>query len=177
MDGQTIVTIVSTVVALLGGAFGVKLLDKWFDRDRLRTETLDHSHQREFADNEQARKWLQEQLRDRDAELDELRKSERTLLERVGILAEQVARQEERSVAQARQIELLQASVEKWGSDYADMKSERDAYRTQKHDADNKLTPVLLRATIAERDLIVKEQEIERLREQLITAATKEAPG
>lgn len=176
MEGRDIVTLALAIIALFGGAFGVKLLDKWFDRDKARSESMGAAHEREFADNEQARRWLQEQLRDRDGELEGLRKSERALLERVGQISEQMARLEERSAAQALQITALQQSVAKWGADYAEMKAERDAYRDQKHTADNKLTSFTLRAQIAERDLAARDQEIERLRGQ-VDAITRRPVG
>lgn len=176
METRDVVTIALAVLGLFGGAFGVKLLDKWFDRDRQRTASLDVSHQREFADNEQARHWLQEQLKDRDSELDELRKSERELLLRVGNLAEQVGRQEERTLAQAGQIQILQDSVAKWGADYAEMKTERDLYRDQKHAAENKATAESLRAQLAARDLLARDQEIERLTGQVAALTPKDPP-
>jgi chromosome segregation ATPase len=189
MDQPTIftviITIVSTVGVLLGGKFGVTLLERLSDQDARQakavadekatnSEATATASRLQFADNEQARIWLREQLDERDAELRGLRERERLLLERVGSLAEQVARQEERSVAQAVQITALQQSVEKWNTAYEKMEKERDMYRDAKHDSDNALSPAILKASILERDVAAKDAEIERLKGQLEAVAKRE---
>lgn len=170
--------VVLAVISLLGGAFGKTLLDRWFDRDRDRLRQAGQAserqakhasieHGRQFADNEQARLWLREQLDERDTDLANLRQSERDLLKRVGELAAQVARQEERSTAQALRIDDLSATVARLGADYAEMKSERDQYRDQKHAVENKLTGETLGRQLAEREVAARDQEIERLHGQI----------
>jgi uncharacterized membrane protein YdfJ with MMPL/SSD domain len=186
MDQPTIltviITIVSTVGVVFGGSFGIKLLEKASDNDARKAkaatdaklaagEATATASKLQFADNEQARIWLREQLDERDAELKGLRERERLLLERVGSLAEQVARQEERSNAQGLQITELQKSVEKWNMAYDKMERERDLYRDQKHDSDKALTPAVLKASILERDLAARDQEIERLKGQIAALA------
>lgn len=166
-DWGPIVTIVSVVCALFGGLFGQKLLDRWFDRDKTNAESSGQRETREFADNEQARRWLQEQLKARDADLHTLRDNETKLLTRVGDLAERLGRFEERANAQAKEISALQDGVGKLGADYQEMKAERDAYREAKHDADNKLTAAILGRERAERELKARDAEIERLRGQM----------
>lgn len=174
MSEQTIVTIIATLVALFSGLFGQKLLDRWFERDKRLDESEDDERKRQFADNEQARRWLSEQLAGRDEELRVARERVLALLTQVGELAAQVARQEERSNAQAAQIEELKVSVAKWNVDYQDMRAERDMYRDAKHDADNKLTPAVLKAQLTERDLASARQEIERLHGQIAALSSKE---
>jgi chromosome segregation ATPase len=164
---QTIVSIITTVAALLGGAFGIKLVDKWSELVKRKDEAAATEDARAFTDSEHARIWLREELRERDEELRAVKDSERTLLKHVGELTAQVARQEERSAAQATQILALQEAMSKLGTDYLEMKGERDAYREQKHEAENKLSAELLRAKLAERDLSARDQEIERLRTQV----------
>jgi chromosome segregation ATPase len=165
--GSILVGIVSSIVGLLAGGFGKTLLDRWFERDKQRTELKATSESRDFEDNEQARRWLHDQLAERDAEVAQLRTSERGLLERVGHLAEQVARHDERSQAQAAQIQVLSDSVAKLGDEYTKLEAERNLYRDQKHEVDNKLAGAVLRANLAERDVVARDQEIERLRGQL----------
>lgn len=173
---QTALTIITTVAALLGGAFGVKLLDKWFERAKDQADDQDDERKREFTDNEQARAWLQTQLGTRDAQLTAVRDSERGLLLDVKTLAEQVARLEERTAAQAIQITALQAAVAKWGSDYLEVKAERDGYRDAKHAVGNQLTAATLRAELAERDIVARNIEIDRLRVQVASALDR-PPG
>jgi chromosome segregation ATPase len=170
---QTIVSIVVAVVGLFGGAFGIKLLDKWSELAKRKDEAAATEDARAFADSESARVWLREELRERDGELRAVKDSERTLLKHVGELTAQVARQEERSAAQAIQITALQEAMTKLGSDYLEMKTERDEYRDQKHELTNRLTGESIRAQLAERDLAARDQEIERLRAQLAAALTR----
>jgi chromosome segregation ATPase len=167
MNEQTVITIIATVCALLGGAFGAKLLDRWFDREKDVTA-------RQFTDNEQARLFLARELKERDEELASIRESERSLLKQVGDLTAQVARQEERGAAHATQIEELRSAVGKWGNDYAEMKAERDRYRDEKHSADNRLTAETLRAQLAARDLSMALSEIDRLKGQLEALSKKD---
>lgn len=166
MEG-IVVPLITTIAALLGGAFGVKLLDRWFDRNKVQMISAGEREQREFADNEQARRWLQEQLKERDEELHTLRANEISLLKQVGELAERLGRHDERANAQGKEIQALQAAVEKIGADYREMKAERDEYRAAKHDADNKLTAAMLRAQLAEREVKARDAEVERLKGQL----------
>lgn len=168
-----IVTIVLAVIALLGGAFGSRLLDRWFDRNKVQMLSAGEREQREFADNEQARRWLQEQLRERDEELQTLRANEIKLLTRVGELGERVGRHDERSSAQGKEIQALQKAVEKLGMDYSEMKGERDLYRKAKHEADNQLTSFSLRAQLAEREVVALKQEIDQLKGQLAALAPR----
>lgn len=151
---------VLAVIGLLGGVFGKTLLDRAFDR-------VGSQSQRSFTDNEQARVWLREQLDEAEKELRAVRENERALLARVGDLAAQVARQEERTNAQTARIDDLSATVARLGADYVEMKAERDRYRDQKHDVDNRLTAESLGRQLAERDRAMQAQEIERLRGQL----------
>jgi chromosome segregation ATPase len=191
MDQPTVLTaaisIVSTVCVLLGGAFGKGLIEKWGDRDAWKAKSAAEARQAasaaeatasklKFEDNEQARQWLREQLDERDAELRDFRKRERELLERVGGLAEQVARQEERSAAQAAQIQQLQILVEKYGTDYVELKAERDQYRDEKHDAMNQLAPLVLKAGLLEREIAAKNAEIEQLKGQVAAISAASTP-
>lgn len=176
MSGEQFLALALAFIGILGGAFGKTLLDRWFDRDRQQSEQTGDRTKRAFADNEQARVWLREQLDDRDEELVKVRESERELLRKVGDLAAQVARQEERTNAQSTRIDDLSQLVAKLGADYAEMKSERDHYRDAKHDIENKLTGESLRRQLVERDNATLIQELERLRGQLdVRVAAKEA--
>jgi chromosome segregation ATPase len=163
----TVVSIVVAVVGLFSGAFGIKLVDKWSDLVKRKDEAAATEDARAFTDSEHARVWLREELRERDEELRAVKDSERTLLKHVGELTAQVARQEERSAAQATQILALQQAMAKLGSDYLEMKTERDEYREAKHDLTNRLTGESLKAQLAERDLAARDLEIERLRTQV----------
>lgn len=166
MNEQTVITLVATVCALLGGAFGVKLLDRWFDRDK------DQSA-RAFTDNEQARVFLSRELKERDEELGAIRASERALLKQVGELQSQVSRMEERGNAHTSQIDELKAAVAKWGIDYAEMKRERDEYRTAKHATDQRLTVESLGRQLSEKDNVMLRAEIDQLKGQLAALANR----
>ncbi len=174
MSQEAVVTIVSVVCALLGGMFGQKLLDRWFDRARLQTEQAGAQSSRSFADNEQARVWLRTQLDERDDELKLVRDSERKLFTEVSELRAQVARQEERTAAQTSRIDDLAARMATLGADYAEMKSERDAYRSDKHELLNKLTVEHGFRQMAEKDLEIARQEIERLKGEVAALAKRE---
>lgn len=174
MTGDQIVQLVTVIVALLGGVFGRSLLDWWRDRDKQNAELSGTAQMRVFADNEQARVWLRDQLAESENELKKVREHERELMTQVADLATLGARNEERINAQAIQIEKLEATFAKLGADYDEMKAERDAYRQSKHDAENKLTAESLRAQLAQRDLVIKDAEIERLKGQLDALAPKE---
>jgi septal ring factor EnvC (AmiA/AmiB activator) len=145
VSGDQIVQIVTLVLAVVGGAFGRDVL-KWFrDRDKTQADLSVTATQRVFADNEQARIWLRGQLDESEKDLKSVREHERELMVQVADLATQGARNEERLNAQAVQIEKLEAMFAKLGTDYAEMKAERDAYRNAKHDADGRLAPALAR--------------------------------
>lgn len=162
------VTIILSIIGLLGaGGLGKTLMDRWSERDRLRAQSDGNNQSLRFTDNEQARLWLRAQLDEAEKELRLVRESERTLLARVGELAAMVARQEERTNAQAARIDDLSAAMTRLDTAYAKMETERDQYRQEKHDAENKLTPLTLRASMAERDLAAKDAEIARLQERL----------
>jgi chromosome segregation ATPase len=182
MNDQVILAIISTVGVILGGAGARHLIVKWFARDRERTKAASEEQvrkskadlvkeERQFTDNEEARRWLSGQLTERDRDLGEVLNRERNLLEKVGELSAHVAQLAERSASQATQIDELKVAVAKWGQDYQEMKAERDAYRLAKHDVENKLTAESLRRQLAERDQIALAQEVERLKGQL-TAVT-----
>lgn len=177
MSTELIVTVVTILGSLLGGAFGVKLLDRWFDRDRQLAEQSGAQTQRAFADNEQARIWLRTQLDEAEKELRAVRENERALMVRMGELAAQVARQEERTNAQAARIDDLSTTVARLGADYAEMKAERDSYRDAKHAAENRLTTEILGRQLAEKDRTSLAQEVERLRGQLDARTTKDGPS
>jgi chromosome segregation ATPase len=127
---------------------------------------------RQFTDNEEARRWLSGQLTERDRDLGEVLNRERALLEKVGELSSHVAQLAERSASQAIQIDELKITVAKWGQDYQEMKAERDSYRTQKHEAENRLTAESLGRQLAERNLEGVSREVERLKGE-ISALTK----
>lgn len=167
MEVRDIVAIVLAIIALLGGMFGQKLLDRWFDREKRRSDHAGNETMRSFADNEQARVWLREQLDESEKDLKVVRENERALLTKVGDLAAQVAGLVERANAQAQQIDELKSAVARWDQDYSEMKAERDAYRAEKHDAMNRLTAEALARQLAEKDLAVAKQEIDRMRGQL----------
>jgi chromosome segregation ATPase len=183
MNEATLYGVVLAVIGLLGGAFGSKLLDRWSEQARIRAKADGDSQSGQFTDSEQARKWLREQLAERDAKLEErdaeireLRVREMALLERVGHLAEAVARQEERLTSQAQQLTALGASVAKVGGEYQKMEAERDRYRDEKHDAVSALTAESLRRQMADRELAARDEEIARLKGQLAAmAGSKEA--
>lgn len=173
MSPETIGTIALAVLTLLGGAFGTKMLDRWFDRNKVQLEAAGEERKLVFSDNEQARRFLQEQLAASDKELQQLRSNEITLLKQMGELAAKVARQEERSDAQAKEIQALQTAAARWGADYVEMKTERDAYRTAKHDADQVLTSERLGRQLSEREVIALKQEIDQLKGQLAAMAPR----
>lgn len=175
MTGEQTLAIILGLIGLVGGAFGTKLLDRWFERDKRLDDAEGDEKKRQFADNEQARKWLSEQLAHRDAELQKVRESERALLQRVGELAAQVARQEERTNAQAGQIADLQKAVSRWEAENREIKAERDDYRAAKHDVENRLTAESLKRQKAEIEGDRMAQEIERLRGQVAALSTKDS--
>jgi chromosome segregation ATPase len=175
VSGDQIVQIVTVVVALLGGVFGRSLLDWWRDRDKAQAEATGSATQRVFADNEQARIWLRAQLDESEQELKAVREREHALMLQVADLATLGARNEERLNAQAVLIDEMRAQMGKLGADYAEIKRERDDYRSAKHDSDNKLTAESLRAQLALKDIALKDAEIERLKGQ-ITALTPKEP-
>lgn len=176
MNGDLLVTVVTVLGSVVGGGFAVTLLNRWFDRDKQRTDQAGTVEIRTFADNEQARLWLREQLDESDKELVKVRESERALLKQVGELAAQVARQEERTNAQSARIDDLSTTVARLGADYVEMKAERDQYRDQKHAAENRLTVESTKRQLAERDLVARDEEIARLRGQ-IAAMTPHPEG
>lgn len=176
---------VTALIGLFSGVFGKTLLDRWFDRegqrlkarqemDQQRAMTSERASDRAFIVDDAARAWLREQLDERDEELRAVRSHERELMIQVADLAAAVARQEERSNAQARRIDDLSAQMAKLGADYAKMEAERDSYRDAKHDLENKLTPLSARLQLAEREVAAKVEEIERLRGQLEAALARE---
>jgi hypothetical protein len=69
--------------------------------------------------------------------------------------------------AQGRELAVLQAAVAKLGLDYNEMKKERDLYRQQKHEADDRLAGLSLRAQLAEREVLARELIIENLKLKL----------
>ena len=176
MTGDQIVQIVTLILAVVGGAFGRDVIKWWRDRDKQQADLVGNSQLRVFADNEQARIWLREQLTESENDLKVVRQHERELMTQVADLATLGARNEERINAQAVQIEKLESSFAKLGADYAEMKQERDTYRQAKHDAENKLTAESLRAQLAQRDIVIKDAEIERLRGQLEALTAKDPP-
>lgn len=125
MSEQTLLTVIATITALLGGLFGQKLLDRWFDRDTQKGIMAGRRIEREFTDNEHARIYLTEQLDEQAKELKSVRDSERQL-------AAQVARLEERANAQAAQIALLTVAI-------SEIRTERDEYRNGKREAEQEI--------------------------------------
>ena len=124
MSWESLAPIVLALLALLGGVTGQKLLDRWFDRDKVRRDAASVLDTRTFSDNEHARTWLAQQLQESDADVKALRAQERELLKQVSDLAAQVARQEERLKAQAERITTLERDV-------AQLQTERDSYRAE----------------------------------------------
>ena len=169
MDGRDIVTVILAVLGLLGGAFGVKFLDRWFDRERRRSELADKTEGLVFADNEQARIWLRQQLDERDDELKVVRENERKLLSEVGKLAAQVARQEALLTAQGQQIVELRAAVERQGESYAKAAAERDLFREKVTDLTARLATESSLRQLLEKDILARDIEIEHLSDRIKT--------
>lgn len=186
--GGVILGVVSTLGLLLGGVFGKTLLNRWFARERdklkvagdVQRETAKAENERRrdrAADNEQRADMAIRLLEERDDELKEARAYLQRQGEAMADVRAQVARLEERTAAQAIQIQALQASVSRWNEDYEKMEAERDAYRDAKHLAENKLTAALLEASMVKRDLAARDQEIERLKGQLSVIVPKLQEG
>lgn len=185
MSDQVILAILGTLGVVLGGAGAKRLVDRWFASARERTKAEDaerarkakaddQTQTRQFTDNEEARRWLSGQLTERDRDLGEVLNRERSLLEKVGELSAHVAQLAERSASQAVQIDKLEAAVIKWGADYQEMKTERDQYRTGKHEAENRLTAESLGRQLAERESAARAREIEQLRGQIAGLTSRE---
>lgn len=156
-------SIVTGVLGLIGGRFGLRFLDRWFDRDMRRLDLSAKGRAREISASEQASEWLMEQLEAARAETEKVRSREYELLKNVADLAAQVARQEERIGAMVEQIKGLQALVERSGHDYEAMKLERDQCRAAKEALEARLHEASLRSEVSAREIELKDQEIERL--------------
>lgn len=177
--------ILGTIGVVLSGAGAKRLINHWLARERDRLKLAEATTKDRLvaagekrrllaADNEQRASMLHEMVDERDIELKEIRARELLREREMSDVRSQLARLEERSTSQALQIAALQAEVARWNHDYEDMKAERDSmkaerdeYRQQKHDADNKLTPAVLKASVLERDLAARDAEIARMRGQL----------
>lgn len=185
MSDQVILAIVATLGAVLTGAAGKRLIDRYFAREHERARLSEavtrdgiaaagETRKLRAADNEQRAAMLAAMLEDRDRELREIREREIRLREDMSDIKAQMARLEERSAAQAKEIAALQADVARWNEDYDEMKRERDEYRTAKHESDNKLTAESLSRQMAEREVVALKQENEQLRGQIAALLTKE---
>lgn len=180
MNQDVVLAIVSTVGVIFTGSFGKMLLTKWWANQQKKLQMSGdvvkegqrvEGEKRKLlaSDNEQRAQMLHDMLDQRDKELKEIQNRELKLREDMSDVKAQMARLEERSSAQAIQIEALQRDASRWGGEYKKMEAERDAYRVEKHDLSNQLTHALLRAERAEGKLETTQLEVDRLRTQIET--------
>lgn len=165
--GYIILTISLALITLAGGAAGQKALDRYFAKAAADAKQVGDQTKREFTDNEQARKFLADQLRDKEEELAEIRKSERELLRNQADTSRQLGEMTAQIKALGLQVDELREQAKKWGTDLAEMKKERDYYREAKHDTDQRVTSELLRVQLLERENKELRKDLDQTKGQL----------
>lgn len=165
--GTLFLALITGVFGLLGGGFGIGLVNSWKERSKNQARVAE-TRGKAIATNEaNAREWLTDQLKERDKEVEAVRLRELQMVQELGELKASIARLEEQLKGTLVQVDLLRSQSEKWGIDFSEMKKERDYYRDKKHDSDQRLTSESLRAQLSERNLVEAHKEIDRLKGQV----------